>query len=242
MFNELIELIKSNRKIIAFAIIVLSVMGIIAISAYLILTYGLAQPVPSPTPQPTPVPTPDPTVMAIPSPTATPVPTPEPSPTPAPRATVTPDLNIQASITPLDQYAPNYMVHVDQSATTGVLSVDLLHSDMGGPYAYLNDTYAMHMTLADISNRSVDRIKIRISCVNQSGTGYTMCERERVDTVLLNQSDKISRTLGFQVGADTPPGLYHLRVDIYTDPYGNDSWSGYGCGFETGLNILRLPS
>jgi len=241
MIDELLESLERNRKIAAFAVIVFSVLGMALISAYIILTYVVASPTPTPTPVITAAPTPEPTVTTTPTPTPTPAPTTVPSPTPTPRPTVTPDLDLQASITPLDQYAPNYMVHVDQSATTGVLSIDLMHSDLGGPYAYLNDTYAMHMTLADISGQSVDRVKIVASCENQSGTGYTLYQGERVDTVLLNPGDKITRTLGFQVGAGTPPGLYTLYVDIYTDPYDNESWSTYGCGFETGLNIIRTP-
>ena len=156
--------------------------------------------------------------------------------------TVTPDLSIQSSITPLDQYAPNYMVHVDQSMTMGTLSVDLVNSDLGGQYAYLNDTYVTHIMLNDISNVSVDRIKIHATCKNYSDGNYTVYDNERVDTVLLNPGDKISRTVGFKVSPDTPPGKYMLHVDVYTDPYGNNSWSVYGCGFEAGLNILRLPA
>ncbi len=124
----------------------------------------------------------------------------------------------------------------------GALSVDLANSDLGGQYAYLNDTYVVHLMFDDISNVSVDRIKIHAICKNDSGGNYTVYDNDRVDTVLLNQSDKISRTVGFKVSPDTPPGKYLLRVDVYTDPYGNNSWSVYGCGFETGLNILRSPA
>jgi len=238
MIDEILESLERNRKIVAFAVIVFSVLGMVLVSAYIILAYVVVSPTPTPTPTPiiTVVPTPEPTVTATPTPT--PTPTPVPSPTPTPRPTVTPDLDLQKSLTPLDQYAPKYMADVAQSATTGELSIDLMHSDMGGPYAYPNDTYVMHLTLADISNRSIDRIKIHAACVNHSGTGFSLYDSERIDTILLNQSDKISRTIGFAVGADTPPGLYDLRIDVYTDPYGNASWSTYGCGFVTGLNIL----
>ena len=235
MLNELLNLVKKNRRAIALVIIIFAVTGMAVISAYLIVTYGTAPAAPSPTPRPTTVPTPTVAATPEPSPTATP----EPSPTPTPVPTVTPDLDIKESITPLDQYAPNYMVHVDQSMTAGQLSLDLAHSDSGGQYAYLNDTYVTHFTLVDISNAPVGRIKIHTICRNDSGTDYTVYESERVDTVLLNPSDKISRTVGFQVGAGTPPGKYIIQIEVYTDPDGNESWSGYGCGFETGLNILR---
>lgn len=148
---------------------------------------------------------------------------------------------MQASITTLDQYAPNYMVHVDKSTTTGALSIDLVYSDTGGQYAYVNDTYIARLVLADISNGSIDRIRIVATCRNASGTGFTVYDASRVDYVLLDPGEKVTRTVGFKVGQDTPQGIYTFRVDVYADPSGNDSWSAYGCGFEAGLNILRAP-
>lgn len=242
MFNEILEFIERHRVAVLAAIILFALLDIAAIAAYLAITGGIASPTPCPEPTLTPTPTVMPTATPEPTAEPTPLPTEVPSPTPTPVPTATPDMDIQASITPLDQYAPNYMVHVDQSMTTGALSVDLVYSGLGGPYAYLNDTYVTRLTLADISNASVDRVRIHVLCRNASGTNYTLYESERVDTVLLDPGKKISRTMGFKVSPDAPPGLYTLRIDIATDPYGNESWSGYGCGFETGLNILRLPS
>lgn len=239
MINGLLEFIERHRTAVLAIIILFALLDIVAIAWYMSL--------PGSTPSPTPVPSAMPTITATPVPTAeptvepAPVPTAEPSPTPTPVPTVTPDLDIQASITPLDQYAPNYMVNVQKSTTTGALSIDLSRSDIGGQYAYLNDTYVTRLMLADISNATVDRIWIHVTCRNDSGTGYTLYESERVDLVMLKPGDKIYRSVGFKVDPATPPGKYLLHVDIYTDPYGNESWTGYGCGLETGLNILRLP-
>jgi len=126
--------------------------------------------------------------------------------------------------------------------TADGLSVDLLYSDPGGQYAYINDTYVTHLTLVDVSGVPVDRIRIRAICRNDSGTGYVLHESERVDVVLLGPGDKISRTVGFKVKPDAPPGKYLLHIDVYTDPYGNDTWAGKGCSFEAGLNVLAPPS
>lgn len=240
MISELLDFIEEHRTAVLAAITLFALLDIIAIVLYLILTSGAASPTPTPSAAPSIMPTPEPTITPTPTPEPSPTPTPTPTPTPVP--TVTPDLDIQASISPLDQYAPNYMVHVEKSMTTGSLSVDLMHSDIGGQYAYIGDTYVTRLMLADISNATVDRIKIYAICRNGSGSDYTLYESERVDTVLLNPGDKTSRTLGFQVKPGTPPGRYLLHVDVYTDPYGNNTWTGYGCGFEAGLNVLALPA
>lgn len=240
MIPEILNFIEEHRTAVLAAIALFALLDIGAILVYLVLSSGAAVPTTTPTAVPSVVITPTPMPTATPTPTPEPTPTPVPTPTPAP--TVTPDLDIQSSISPLDQYAPNYMVHVEKSMTADALSVDLVYSDLGGQYAYINDTYVTHLTLVDISNASVDRIKIRAICRNDSGTGYMLYESERIDVVLLDPGDKIFRTVGFKVKPDAPPGKYLLRVDVYTDPYGNDTWAGKGCSFEAGLNILAIPA
>ncbi len=240
MLQKILSFIEEHRTAVLAAITLFALLDIGAILVFLFLSPGAAAPTPTPTPMPSIVVTPTPTPAATPTPTPEPTPTPLPTPTPAP--TVTPDLDIQARISPLDQYAPNYMVHVEKSMTADALSIDLIYSDIGGQYAYINDTYVTHLTLVDISNVSVDRIRINALCRNDSGTGYTLYESERVDVVLLDPGEKISRTVGFKVNPDAPPGKYLLRVNVYTDPDGNGTWAGKGCSFEAGLNILALPA
>jgi hypothetical protein len=236
MITKLFAYVEKHHTIVLSAIVIFAIISTVAISAC--VTSGTA----TPSPEPTVAPTAEPTATATPTPSPSPTVTPEPSPTVTPAPTVTPDLDIQASITPLDQYAPNYMVHVDKSMTAGALSIDLYNSDIGGQYAYINDTYVTRITLVDISNATVDSIKINVVCINDSGGNYTLYESERVDVVLLDPGNKISRTIGFVVKPDTPPGKYLLRVIVHTDPYGNNTWMGYGCGFEAGLNILAPPA
>lgn len=231
MITELLALIGEHRR---SALVLFIVLNVAALSACVTPATVTPTPAPSPTATATATPT------AVPSPTVTATPTPVPTPTPAP--TVTPDLDIQASITPLHQYAPNYMVHVEKSMTAGALSVDLFHSDLGGQYAYLNDTYVTRVVFVDIAGVPIEKIKIHAACVNDSGGNYTVYESERVDFVLLNAGDRISRTIGFVVKPDTPPGKYLLRVTVHTDPDGNESWAGYGCEFGAGLNILAPPA
>ena len=50
MINELLESIKRNRKIIAFAVIILAILGIVVVSAYLIFSHSPVSPAPTPTP------------------------------------------------------------------------------------------------------------------------------------------------------------------------------------------------
>jgi hypothetical protein len=154
---------------------------------------------------------------------------------------MTPDMAIDRSITPLDQYAPNHMVQVDRSTGTGLLSIDLFNSDTGGQYAYRNDTYTSRLTLADVSNTSIDRIRIHTSCVNGTGSNYTLYEDDRIDYVLLRPGDKISRTVGFKVAPDAPEGLYKFRIVVSADLQGNGTWPDLGCSYESGLNILKAP-
>ena len=196
----------------------------------------------STTPSPTATPTAQAgTPLPTASPTPTPAPTSTPTATPAPEPTVTPDMAITRSISPLDQYAPNYMVHVEKSTDAGLLSVDLANSDTGDQYAYRNDTFTVRLVLADLSNASIDRIKVRVSCVNFTDNGYALHESDRIDYVLLHPGDKITRTVGFKVPSDAPQGLYRFRIDISADLPGNDSWPDFGCSYESGLNILKAP-
>jgi hypothetical protein len=238
-----IRIMKAIHELFAFidrhrtAACVAAVLFALGITGAIII-YSLSASVPAPTPTPV-APTAIPAATTVPAPSVTA--TPGPSPTPAPSPTVTPDIAIERSITPLDQYAPNHMVMVDKSMTSGMLSIDLAKTDAGGQYAYLNDTYVTRLALIDVANASIGRIKIRVSCINGTGTNDTIYEDERVDYVLLQPGDRIVRSVGFTVKPGTVPGKYLLRVEILADPYGNGSWSGYGCGFDAGLNVLLPP-
>jgi hypothetical protein len=92
-----------------------------------------------------------------------------------------------------------------------------------------------------MSNMSIDRIRIYVSCVNGTGSNYTLYENDRIDYVLLRPGDKISRTVGFEVAPDAPEGVYGLRIVISADMPGNDTWPDFGCSYESGLNILKAP-
>jgi hypothetical protein len=234
MINEILKFIEGHRIAACIAVMLFAIAGIIgAIYLYSIASAGPMQPVATPAASAAP----SPTVAPAPSPTVTPtaIPTPVPSPT------MTPDMAIDRSITPLDQYAPNHMVQVDRSTGTGLLSIDLFNSDTGGQYAYRNDTYTSRLTLADVSNTSIDRIRIHTSCVNGTGSNYTLYEDDRIDYVLLRPGDKISRTVGFKVAPDAPEGLYKFRIVVSADLQGNGTWPDLGCSYESGLNILKAP-
>jgi hypothetical protein len=88
---------------------------------------------------------------------------------------------------------------------------------------------------------SIDRIRIHVSCVNGTGSNYTLYEDDRIDYVLLRPDDKISRTVGFKVAPDAPGGVYKLRIAISADLQGNDTWPDFGCSYESGLNVLKTP-
>ena len=239
MIKELFERIDGRKIAACIAIVAFLIAGAGAVYLYTILS-GPAQPTVTPTPAATPVPT----VALTPTPGGaleqTTV-TPTPLPTPMASPTVTPDMVIARSISSLDQYAPKYMVQVDKSTNTGLLSVDLIHSDTGGQYAYGNDTYTACLVLADVSDVPVDRIRIHASCINATGSNYTLYEDDRIDYVLLRPGDKISRTVGFKVAPDAPEGLYKFRIVVSADLQGNGTWPDLGCIYESGLNILKAP-
>lgn len=233
MMDKLLNLIDEHHNSACVFLVLIAVFNIGALSVYSVMAAGMGQPAITPTPAPTPAPSP---VAVTPSPAE--APTAMPSPTPVPSPTVTPDMDIHSSISPLDQYAMNHMVQVDKSAQMGLLTVDLANSDVGGEYAYRNDTYVTRLSIVDISSVPVDRIKIRSSCTNATGDNFILYENERIDSVLLQPGDKISRTVGFTVPSGTPPGKYALHIDVYVFSQANGTWSDYGCGFESGLNIL----
>ncbi len=240
MINELFDLINEHKIAACVAAVIFFMAGAGAIYLYHITSPGPTLPETTPTAPAsgTPLPT------ATPAPTAAPttaVPTATPTATPVPSPTVTPDMVIARSISPLDQYAPNHMVQVDRSTNMGLLSVDLYNSDTGGQYAYRNDTYTACLTLADISNMSIDRIRIHTLCINGTGNDNILYEDDRIDYVLLRPGDKIRRTIGFKVPSDATQGVYKLRIVITADLQKNNTWPDFGCSYESGLNILIAP-
>ena len=236
MMRELFEFIDEHRMAACAVALVFFVAGVGAAYVHSTMTStALPEVTPTAPASGTPIPTLAPTTSPVPSPSLSLSPTPMPSPT------VTPDMAITRSITPLDQYAPNYMTHVERSTNMGILGIDLAHSDTGGQYAYRNDTFTASFTLMDISNVPIDRIRIHTSCINGTGSNYTLYDADRIDSVLLGPGDKISRTVGFKVAPDAPEGLYKFRITVSVDLRGNDTWPDFGCSYESGLNILKAP-